>query len=299
MHALSSGPHHVVFWPAPCAHAKVSPVQAHPWNVDFTWTRSESIPEQLTSEQVDHFHEHGWLALEDLIDDTTLARLTAELDEIEAEVAEALELMPDGRLFIAEAGAITFAPHAVTRSAAARAVSTHPTIAGICRDLIGPDVRLYWDQVVYKKPEKPRSFPWHQDNGYTFVEPQQYLTVWLALVDAPIEAGCPWVVPGLHRHGTLVHEYVDPLGFQCFADHADAVPAPVGRGGAVVFSSLTPHLTGPNTTHAVRKTYILQYAPDGAVKLDGDPEGTDDPIRIPQNDPDRQYRVLDGGVLIA
>ena len=33
----------------------------------------------------------------------------------------------------------------------------------------------------------------------------------------------------------------------------------------MVFSSLTPHLTGPNTTDAVRKAYILQYAPTGAV----------------------------------
>ncbi|MEZ5167264.1 MAG: hypothetical protein R2695_12550 [Acidimicrobiales bacterium] len=39
------------------------------------------------------------------------------------------------------------------------------------------------------------------------------------------------------------------------------MPWPLVRaGGAVVFSSLTPHMTGPNTTSAVRKTYILQYA---------------------------------------
>ena len=47
--------------------------------------------------------------------------------------------------------------------------------------------------------------------------------------------------------------------------------AEVPAGGAVVFSSLTPHLTGPNTTDAVRKAYILQYAPDGAEVLRGDP----------------------------
>ena len=50
-----------------------------------------------------------------------------------------------------------------------------------------------------------------------------------------------------------------------------AVPA--AAGSIVVFSSLTPHMTGPNTTDDVRKTYILQYAPDGAERLDGDPPG--------------------------
>jgi phytanoyl-CoA hydroxylase len=59
----------------------------------------------------------------------------------------------------------------------------------------------------------------------------------------------------------------------------------VAAGGAVVFSSLTPHLTGPNLSDDVRKAYIVQYAPDGARTLapDGSVAGTCD-------DPDRQYR---------
>ena len=85
---------------------------------------------------------------------------------------------------IAVAGAITFATHLVTRSERLRQLARHPRIVGICGDLVGPDVHLYWDQAVYKKPEKPRRFPWHQDNGYAFVEPQQYLTCWVALSDA-------------------------------------------------------------------------------------------------------------------
>ena len=36
-------------------------------------------------------------------------------------------------------------------------------------------------------------------------------------------------------------------------------------GSIVVFTSLTPHDTGRNTTDDVRKAYIVQYAPDGAV----------------------------------
>ena len=236
------------------------------------------------------------MVLENLIDDRTVAALTAELDEIEAQVDALLKSLPDERMFIAESGAITFSPHAVKTSEAARRVSAHPAVAAVCHDLVGPDVRLYWDQLVYKKPEKPRAFPWHQDNGYTYVEPQQYLTIWLSLTDATVEAGCPWVVPGLHLGGTLTHDYVDPLGYQCFPDHPDAVAAPVGAGGAVVFSSLTPHLTGPNTTDDVRKTYILQYAPDGAVVLEGDPTGTAEPARVVQDDPARQYPILQRGV---
>ena len=275
--------------------AKVSAVSSHPWNTDFAWLRPSVAPRRLTETQIDQFHEQGFFVIENLIDAETVAAVTAELDEIEAEVDALLQGLPDERMFIAESGAITFSPHAVKQSPAAQAVSAHPAIADVCHDLLGPDVRLYWDQLVYKKPQKPREFPWHQDNGYTYVEPQQYLTIWLSLTDATVDAGCPWVAPGEHLGGTLAHDYVDPLGFQCFPDHPDKVAAPVGPGGAVVFSSLTPHKTGPNTTDGVRKTYILQYAPHGADVLEGDvtaaPTG-----RVRQDDPERQYPVVEGGV---
>jgi hypothetical protein len=62
-----------------------------------------------------------------------------------------------------------------------------------------------------------------------------------------------------------------------------------------VFSSLTPHLTGPNTTGAVRKAYILQYAPAGAEVLRGDPAIGPPTAREPADAPDRQYPVLRGG----
>ena len=201
---------------------------------------------------------------------------------------------PQGRLSIAETGAITFSPHLVARSPLLRALSVHPMCVGICADLIGPDVNMYWDQAVYKKPEKPRRFPWHQDNGYAFVEPQQYLTIWIALTDATRDNGCPVVAPRYHRRGTLAHTYVEPLGWECLHEPDETVVAELPAGGAVVFSSLTPHLTGPNTTDAVRKAYILQYAPAGAVVLRGDPS-VEPTAREPADAPERQYPVLHAG----
>jgi ectoine hydroxylase-related dioxygenase (phytanoyl-CoA dioxygenase family) len=174
----------------------------------------------------------------------------------------------------------------------------HRVFTDLCADLVGPDVNMYWDQAVYKKPEKPRRFPWHQDNGYTFVEPQQYLTCWVALTDATVDNGCPWVAPGLHLGGTLRHRWVDPLGWECFDQPPrghEPVAAPVPAGGAVVFSSLTPHLTGPNLTDTVRKAYILQYAPVGARVLDGDVDAGP-PVGSTMCDaPERQFPVLRGG----
>jgi phytanoyl-CoA hydroxylase len=273
-------------------------VTRHPWNQTFVWSLPDTAPAAISATQRSAFDREGFLVLPELIDPSSVAALCLELDELEAEVEQFLAEQRDGRFHIAEAGAITFTVHAVLRSAAARAFAKHPALVGLCRDLIGPDVNLYWDQAVYKKPDKPRRFPWHQDTGYTFVEPQHYLTCWIALTDVTIANGCPWILPRVHRAGTLLHHWVDPIGWECLPeDPAGAVAAEVPAGGAVVFSSLTPHLTGPNTTDAVRKAYIVQYAPVGMRRIEGDwlhgaaPSGS-----APCDEPDRQFAVLRDGV---
>ncbi|MDQ2651047.1 MAG: phytanoyl-CoA dioxygenase family protein [Actinomycetota bacterium] len=270
-------------------------IERHPWNSGFEWTMPVTAPRTISAAQFQQFDQLGYVVVDDLLDAATLDAVTDEVDALVAAADRALEQAENGRMLIAEQGAITFRSHLLPESPVLRKLSRHETILGIALDLIGPDVNVYWDQAVYKKSEKPRRFPWHQDNGYGFVEPQQYLTVWIALNEAHVNNGCPWIAPGVHRQGTLRHRFVDPLGFECFSDAPSAVAAEVPAGGAAVFSSLTPHLTGPNITGEVRKTYILQYAPAGAQRLEGDPDAGPPARVVPADDPERQYPVLRGG----
>ena len=266
----------------------------HPWNHGFTWSASPP-PRNLDADQVAQFDRDGYVVVPDVFDAATVRAVVEEIDGFESEVEGFLKQLDGERISIAEAGAITFTTHLVTRSDRLRAFAQHPFLVGACADLIGPDVNLYWDQAVYKKPEKPRRFPWHQDNGYAYVEPQQYLTCWVALTDATLRNGCPQVAIGRHRSGTLTHTYVEPLGWECLTDPDGVAVAEVPAGGVVVFSSLTPHLTGPNLTGSVRKAYILQYAPAGAEILVGDPQAGA-PVRRDRADAaDRQFPVLRDG----
>ena len=83
------------------------------------------------------------------------------------------------------------------------------------------------------------------------------------------------------------------LGWECTDEEpASRVPAPVRKGGVVVFSSLTPHLTGPNRTDRLRKTYIVQFAPDGAS---GITVQNGKRSAAPCTAPDRQYPILVDG----
>ena len=265
----------------------------HPWNRGFDWPPARPPFRRLTPQQGEAWNERGGFVLEDAFDAATLAGLLADFDPIEARVTAFLRTRPGGRLFIADAEAITFSTHLVTRFASARRFCANRVFQDLCLDLVGPDARLYWDQAVYKKPESSKTFPWHQDNGYTYVEPQAYLTCWVALTDATLENGCPWIVPGLHRRGTLAH-WLTPEGWACLPEDVRGEPVPARAGSVVVFSSLTPHRTGPNRTPSPRKAYIVQFAPEGAAALQED-ETTGALRCVPQAAPDRQFAVLRGG----
>jgi ectoine hydroxylase-related dioxygenase (phytanoyl-CoA dioxygenase family) len=242
----------------------------------FTWKDPEGPFGFLDEALIQAFSERGGFILRDAFDSGEVASVVEAVDPLEADAEATLRAAEGARFGIARADEIVFSPHLVARSAHLKALARHPVFCGITRDLIGPDVRLYWDQLVYKKPHTPDEFPWHQDNGYTFVLPQQYLTCWVALTDATVDNGCPWIIPGAHRQGTLEHRWTD-LGFECPVDSAAAVPLELSAGSVAVFSSLTPHRTGPNRTGETRKAYILQYAPDGAVMYprSGDPVKAD------------------------
>jgi ectoine hydroxylase-related dioxygenase (phytanoyl-CoA dioxygenase family) len=251
--------------------------------VQFAWNPTRGPFTILTAEQARQYDEKGYFRLEGAFDAAEMDAVAQAIEPFEQQMEAMLRRQPDGRMMIAKADAITFTIHLVSKSETLKAFAQHEVFARLCQDIMGTPSRLYWDQAVYKKPGNPEEFPWHQDNGYTYTEPQQYLTCWVALVDATPENGCPWVVPGLHTKGTLQHQPTD-LGWQCLSnpDGAEAVPAK--KGDIVVFSSLTPHRTGPNLTDGVRKSYILQYAPDGALAY---PAGQDEPVA--QNDPQRQF----------
>ena len=267
--------------------------ERHPLNRNFRWRDAQGPFRGLSARQARDFDTRGFTVVEGAFDAATLERLVAEIDPIEARVESVLRAQPDGRLFIARAGEISFSTHLVTHSPWLRGFVSHARFRDLAWDLVGGDVRLYWDQAVYKKPGTESPFPWHQDNAYTFVEPQQYLTCWLALTDTDLDNGCPWVLPGLHRRGTLSHRMTD-LGWSCLEDPEGALPVPLRAGDMAVFSSLTPHRTGPNRSAEVRKAYIVQFAPEGARVLLPDEAGG-----APQEQrcdaAERQFPILVGG----
>lgn len=268
--------------------------EPHPWNTGFTWPAHPGPYRVVTPAQAQAYDEQGFFVLERAVAPDTVAALAAAIAPFDREVLDFLHTQPDGRFDIAGVDTVSIAIHVAPRSKVLRDFCASPLFADLCHDLIGPDARLYWEQSVFKQARSSEPILWHQDNGYTYVEPQAYLTCWVALTDATLANGCVWVLPGVHRQGTVAHHRT-PIGWECCRDPEGAVAVPVAAGSIVVFSSLTPHATGYNTTDETRKAYILQYAPDGAVALHGDPADGAPTARVMQADARRQFPVLVDG----
>ncbi|MCG8503901.1 MAG: phytanoyl-CoA dioxygenase family protein, partial [Sphingomonadales bacterium] len=153
-----------------------------PRNVGFVWSdRPKTGLRRLSAAEIDCFNAEGFIVLEDAVPAETCASLIAEIDPIEAAIEDYTIMLEDDVAFTYEREAMTFANDIALAAPGVADFCAGPLFQEVTHDLLGPDVRLYWNQAVYKKPEKGREFPWHQDNGYTYCEPQTYLTCWIAL----------------------------------------------------------------------------------------------------------------------
>ena len=248
------------------------PWKRHELNRDFEWESHPGPYRRIARDQAREFDERGVFVLEDALTASTVQALMDAIDPHEAENEASLRQRESGRFFIERADEITFTSQLTARSPFLHDFCSGEIFRDLAHDLLGPNVQLYVDQSVYKKPGTEALFPWHQDNGYAFIEPQSYLTCWIALTDTDEENGCPWILPGIHRLGTLDHRRTE-LGWVCAENPGGAVSIPLRAGSIAVFSSLTPHATGPNRSRQVRKSYIVQFAPIGAEVLQRNQSG--------------------------
>jgi ectoine hydroxylase-related dioxygenase (phytanoyl-CoA dioxygenase family) len=215
--------------------------------------------------------EVGCVVLPGAVPMDVLDGAEAVLDDRERQWEEQLRGLPGGRSWISEADAVTFTPHVAWTSRAVRRMLRSEAIATLLRHVIGSEVRLAFDQAVYKKPGCERVLPWHQDDGYNPKAPSEYVSLWVPLTDSTIMNGTIRVQPGRHLLGLLPHWRDADGHLVCEDGTAGGLPIELRRGDVLAISSLLPYASGPNMTSSVRKAYVAICVPDGTTLLDGTP----------------------------
>jgi ectoine hydroxylase-related dioxygenase (phytanoyl-CoA dioxygenase family) len=128
-------------------------------------------------------------------------------------------------------------------------------------------VRLYHDQALFKEPGGRRT-PWHQDHYYWPLDTDAALTMWLALVDVPLEMGPMTFASGSHRAGELgplpISEETDARLARVVEERRfSLVSTPLRAGDATFHSSRTLHSARPNLTASRREVMTVIYFADG------------------------------------
>jgi ectoine hydroxylase-related dioxygenase (phytanoyl-CoA dioxygenase family) len=210
----------------------------------------------LSPAQREAFREQGFFSLGKPFAPDALAEIGAEYDRL---LARAQKIGEPERTPFDYLALLQLQSPVLRRHATSRAL-VEPLL-----ELLGPDVRLYWDQAVAKPPGTTSDTPWHQDNGYGAVEPAEYVTTTLALDPMTRANGCLWIQPGSQRRGPTAHR--DTGGFfQVGYEGAEAgVPCELEAGEVLVFSSLTLHRAGPNPTAGRRRSWVIQFIPAAAA----------------------------------
>src|SRR6266576_989107 len=160
----------------------------------------------LTSDQIDFFQTHGYLAGIRLLDARQIEALREELAQLINPNHPAHELFyefhsnestdPATVLFHA-LGAWRIAP-------AFHDLLWHPAFLVPASQLLAGAVRFWHDQLFCKPPCHGGVVAWHQDYSYwTRTQPMAHLSCWIGLDDSTRENGCVHYVPGSHRWNLL------------------------------------------------------------------------------------------------
>src|SRR5262249_23509350 len=138
------------------------------------------------------------------------------------------------------------------------AAAMNPRVVDVIEDLLGPDLKLYTDQLMMKPPMVGSQLNWHQDSAaWMFFVPHDHITCWIALDDSTVENGCMRVIRGSHKYGIIAHKHLD--GFLTEEELANEVAIPLPSGSCMFHHSLTLHGSHANLTPLRRRGLAIHY----------------------------------------
>lgn len=230
---------------------------------------------RLGDEQVQFFHENGYLAGIRILSDEQVERLRSELQELFDPKHPGNDLFhefhsnesPDpSRVLFHSLGAWRIKPgfHDLLWS---------PAFTMAASQLLGGPVRFWHDQLFCKPAQHGGVVAWHQDYSYwTRTQPMAHLTCWIGLDDATRDNGCLHYVPGSHRW-----ELLPITGLAGDMEAIQTVLSPEQRtqfkpvaielkkGEAAFHHPLLVHGSYENRTDRPRRATVINVFRDGII----------------------------------
>jgi ectoine hydroxylase-related dioxygenase (phytanoyl-CoA dioxygenase family) len=232
-------------------------------------TTSDTLPE----ETIRAYRRDGFASVPGVI-----TREEAELYRKAAlDLAGRMRAYYDGPIF-------TQLVNAWRESDAIKALTLHPNVAGIAKQLAGVPLRLWHDHLLIKQPHNNAATEFHQDQPFWPHEPARHaLSAWIALVDVPVERGCMTFIPGTQERRDLrpqdLSDSDDLMQLLPELAYAPRVTLPLRAGDCTFHNGFCAHMAGPNETDVPRVAHIIIYM-DAAGTYTGAAHVVTDPLGL-------------------
>ncbi|HJP31389.1 MAG TPA: phytanoyl-CoA dioxygenase family protein [Candidatus Latescibacteria bacterium] len=208
----------------------------------------------LGREELERFHEDGYLIFESMIEGPRLAGYLAVFDELVERGSQLREPEPHFSLELDADGS----PRAGLLHKVQGVCVVDPRILELAREtdivkrvvpLVGhEEIDVFGTKFFPKLPGGGTSTHWHQDNYYFGTDSRRVVSCAIYLQDADRGNGCLRVVPGSHEDGQIVEHHHEPgtHGSWTDVDEASAIDVEVPGGSVVLFSANLLHGTADN-----------------------------------------------------
>lgn len=224
---------------------------------------------ELTTEQLESYEHDGFLVIENLISPEELAALHQRQYEYThgGRDTSALTIQVEpriqrGELKVEHPGdGIRKIDGLLESDDLFHRLGTHPSIVGVLKQILGPDIKLYRNTLLFKPPRVGSAKGMHQDSPYWPIEPMELCSCWFTLDAATPENGCMGIIPGGHVRGALPHKSVtvDYVMDEATYREEDVRLVPMPAGAGLFFHSLLPHATAPNLSNKWRRAITMSY----------------------------------------
>lgn len=239
----------------------------------------------LAARQVEQFWQDGFLIVENLLDEQELATLRAHADWVasgQATHITADRLQVEPGVAAGQAQAATYADslrkmsHLAFSDPIFEAHARNPKILDVIESLLGPDLKLYQDQLFMKPPRIGSRQRYHQDAPLGFyIDPPAMVTCWAAFDEATIENGCLWMLPGTHQFGVIEKSQWEEYENLSLAGQLPAErPIELKAGSCSFHHGLILHCSRVNLTDKRRRGYATHYV-SAHCRYTGDPAQND------------------------
>ena len=221
-------------------------------------------------EQIDQFHEQGYLILERLIDGEKLNCYMSIFDELVNRSKSVPIGTPHWKFEIdADRQQNPELLHkiqgvCIVESRVLEIAST-PMILDIVEKLTGTDIDVFGTKFFPKLPHGGTSVMWHQDNFYFGLTSDQIVSCAIYFDDTDRENGCLRVIPQSHLYKEIATHNKNPYGYGHLTqpDESQAIDVAVPAGTVVLFSANLLHGTYENRSERSRYSTAWHYIPGG------------------------------------